>query len=207
MDCTITDEGWTIGGPTIKLSKSDVAKEAVPYISDPAAWTQYSDEFIYEFEIMFREWLKIMSENTEWCRKYRYRRYTTGMLWEILTGNKWNCKTDSKYSTKIAKIFAYYSCKIQKSGVIDNKHYTKTVYTISPPRLKNPPYSLKLRLEWLYEQGEIPTRQNMKLPKDDLKPGHARNPRTEENMRLRHEEGNRRYQEWKRAHDAANAKQ
>lgn len=58
-----------------------------------------------------------------------------------------------------------------------------------------PPYSLKLRLEWLGEKGDIPTWSNMAVPKDDLEPGHARNYKTEKNMERRREQARARYNE------------
>ena len=136
-----------------------------------------------------------MSKNSTWKQSKNRRRYTMSMVFEQIYGRKYDRYQDCRITNQFAKVLAYYSSKIQKSGSIMNKNYSKTIYTISPKRIKKPPYSLKLRVEWLAEQGLIPNGNNMQLPKDDLKPGHARNPRTDENMRKRREEARRIYEE------------
>jgi hypothetical protein len=119
-------------------------------------------------------------------------------MFEQLYGRKASQKNkgDITRLRRLTKVLAYYSTKIQKAGMIRGKNYTKTVYTLSLKLYKKrPPYSLRLRLQWLTDQGIMPTWHNMQLPKDDLKPGHARNPKTDENMRIRRERAKQRYNE------------
>lgn len=166
------------------------------YIGEPKRWEQYSDPFTYEFDRLVRQWFDKMIENKAWVRSRNKRRYTMSMMIEQLYGRKYDVSKDAVNVVKMAKILAYYSTRVQKSGSINNKMYTKTIYTLSPTRYKNVlPYSLKLRLEIFAEQGIIPDYHNMTLPRDNLKPGHARNPKTDANMERKREEGRRKYNE------------
>ena len=192
-------EGWVLGGTKPKLDASPIPSNLALYISDPEAWKQYADKDLYCLEVLLREWIKEMSTVKSWKNNARNRRYTMKMIWPLLFGREYDSKRDAKYVNKLSKLLAYYSTRVQKQATINGKSYQKTVYALSPKRLEKLPYSLKLRFEYLCEQGIVPNKENMKMPKD-LKPGHARNPRTEENMRLAHEEGLRRYNEWKANH-------
>jgi hypothetical protein len=153
-----------------------------------------------------RKWFEKNIETEQWKKDKRgyYRRYTCGLMFEQLYGRKADAKSheDLTRMRRLVKVLSYYSSKIQKEGSIRGKKYTKTIYTLSPKRYKTvPPYNLKLRLKWLSDRGELPCWQNMKLPKDNLKIGHARNKKTDENMRRRRErareEYNRRYSDRK----------
>jgi len=170
------------------------------YLEGPGKWENYTDNYIYELESLLRKWFEARIDSDEWRSDKRgfYRRYTCKLMFEQLYGRLPDPK-DHDDRTKIRrmpKLLAYYSSKIQKGGSIRGKNYSKTIYTLSPRLYRNrPPYNLKLRLEWLSENGKMPTWYNMKLPKDDLKPGHARNKRSEENMRLRSERAKQRFNE------------
>lgn len=170
--------------------------EMIPYISTPDRWEQYTDPFIYEADKAVREWIDKMCENKSWVNGTgRNRRYTLSMIYEQAFGKKWTNECN-KFVNKLSSIARYYSSKIQKNSSINGKNYSKNTYTISPNRYhKHPPYSLKLRLEWFADHGIMPNNQNMALPKDDLKPGHARNPRTDANMEKRREQARERYNE------------
>ena len=37
--------------------------QAVPYISDPKAWEQYSNDALYDAEMRLRKWLEEMASN------------------------------------------------------------------------------------------------------------------------------------------------
>ena len=90
----------------------------------------------------------------------------------------------------------YYSTRKQKEGSILGKKINKTIYTLSLRRYKRlAPFSLKLRIPWLEEQGKVPTWHNMQLVKDTLETGHARNKKTDENMRRRREQAQAAYRE------------
>lgn len=153
---------------------------ALPLLTTPDHWANYSDDAIYETDKRIREWIQSM--RSKWSRKGMDRRYSFVMLCEILGLTK-VVETRKNYKS-IAKVFAYYSTRINKQTTINGKK-CKNVYTISPKRLIRKPYSLRLRLEQMEGEGVW---QNFRLPKDDLEPGHARNPRTEANMQRRREE-------------------
>lgn len=203
MEEFFTTDNWSFDLDGDKPEKIEVAtdNQALPWLTDPKAWEQYQNNRVYEVDSAVRNWIKICSENKEWKRSYRKRRYTMGMVIEQIYGRKWDYKKDAKHSHIFAKVLAYYSSKIQKEAYISGKKVTRTVYTIAPSRLKKPPYSLRLRLEWLAERGEVPDAYNMKLPKDDLGKGHARNPKTDANMARRRKEARDRYNARYNRHD------
>lgn len=153
---------------------------AMPLLTTPERWANYSDDAIYETDKRIREWIESM--RSKWTRRGLDRRYTFAMLCEILGLSK--IVETRKNHKSISKVFAYYSTRINKDTKINGERH-KTVYTISPRRLSRAPYSLRLRLEQMEGEG---TWNSFKLPKDDLEPGHARNPRTEANMQKRREE-------------------
>lgn len=167
----------------------------INYLGTADQWKNYSDPFVYEADKAMRQWIEKMKQNNQWRTSYRRRRYTARMLFEEVFQKKYDGQTDMKMMMRFTKVCAYYSTKINKNGSIRGKNYSKSIYTIGPKRLEKPPFSLRLRVEWLTEQGELPNTRNMKLPKDDLKPGHARNPKTEENMRRRSERAKQQYRE------------
>ena len=202
-----TDDGWEFSfdsEPDVpNLPVHDPHEEQGPqrtvgYLEGPGKWENYSDDTLYELETLLREWLEIKVNTDEWKKDKRgyYRRFTCGMVYEQLYGKPVNIKEkDCQLKLRrLTKLLAYYSTKIQKEGSIRGKKLTKSIYTISPRLYKTkPPYCLKVRLKWLKEKGELPCWQNMKLPKDDLKAGQARNKQTNENMRIRREKARERY--------------
>lgn len=190
------DEGWRLDGegPVIEAIGS-IPYDAVPFINDPKAWDQWSDPVYYQLDKDIRDFIGKMSENKAWRSSRNRRKYTVGMLFEILYGRKWDPKKDNKYAKPMSRILSYYSTRIQSGGSVGGKMTSKSIYTLSHTRLEKPPYSLKLRFEKMAEDGVVPNRYNMRLPKDNLKPGHARNPRTEKNMERRREEAKRKYAE------------
>lgn len=194
-DLILTDNGFepfSLEEPSKKQFENiNKAPEwAMPYLNTQEAWDNYSDDLVYEIDKRMREWLASMKN--KWTRKGTDRRYTFSTLLDILgidiTENK------LKNHNKVARIFAYYSTKIQKQTTI-NGIKRKNVYTVSAARLKRQPYSLKLRIEQMTEEGDW---RSLRLPKDNLEVGHARNPRTEENIRRRSEAAKEKYHEYKR---------
>jgi len=167
------------------------------YLEGAGKWENYSDAKLYELECLLRAFLQDKKENDyKWMHQAKWRRYTTRMMFEILYGVTWSSE---EYGIgvlyKLAKLLGYYSTRIIKGGTtIRGKSTKKKVFCLSAKRLENPPYSLKLRLEWLAERGEIPCWQNMKLPKD-LEAGHARNPKTEARMQERSAKARARWRE------------
>ena len=186
MEFSITGDDWEFNLGNVPVKPEPVIDPKVmPWITDHRAWEQYQNNDVYEVDCLIRGWVEACSKNSEWARSYKKRRYTMGMVIEQVYGRKWDASVDSKKTSIFKKVLSYYSSRIQKETYIKGKKVRKTVYTISPGRLKKPPYSLRLRLEWLAERGEIPSVWNMKLPEDDLTPGHARNPKTDANMARR----------------------
>lgn len=149
-------------------------KGILPIIGNHKQWEQYTNEFIYKFDSLVREFIETMRHNANWYRHYMERRYTYSMIIERLYGRPYDQKVDQKNLNAACRILAYYSSRIQKGGIINGKNYSKTIYTLSPKIKDKPPYSLRLRLEWLTERGIIPSSKNMKLPKDNLRPGERR---------------------------------
>jgi len=194
MDFTTDDWEFRLDDTPADVSIS-TNEELLPFISTTKAWEQYSDPVIYETDKLIRDWISIMRKNSRWCSNVYRRKYTMSMIFEQIYGRPYDQKIDAKKTNKMQKVLAYYSTRVQTGGSIDRKKYTKTIYTISPKRVDKPPYSLRLRVEWLAEQGKIPTYQNMRMPKDDLEPGHARNPRTDKNMQRRREQARKIYVE------------
>lgn len=170
------------------------------YLEGAGKWENYSDNVVYELESLLRKWFESKVDTEQWKKDKRgyWRRFTCGMMYEQLYGHKADMddKDDRTKLRRLPKLLSYYSSKIQKEGSVRGKKMTKSIYTLSPKLYRQrPPYNLKLRLLWLQEKGELPCWQNMKLPKDDLKPGEARNPKTNENMRIRRERAKQRYNE------------
>jgi len=173
--------------------------EIPSYLDKPDHWKNYSDMVLYELELLLRKFFKSKEGEKNWEKGNAYmRKYTCSMMFEQLYGRKVSMsnKDDLTRLRRLPKLLSYYSTRVQKCGSIRGRKTNKTIYTLSLRMYRNrPPYSLRLRIEWLSEQGKLPVWQNMKLPNDDLKPGHARNKRTDENMRARREKARQLYNE------------
>ena len=195
----LKQEGWSLYDEApIETGGDIIDKAALPYIVKTEAWDQFNNPVVYQTDMLLREFISIMGKDTYWKRHMMSRKYTYGMLFKILFGRDYDPKKDRKHTYVITKLFAYYSTRIQKEFYKDGKKKNRTAYTIMANVDDKPPYSLKLRLEWLAAKGEIPCWQNMQMPKDNLKAGHARNPKTEANMERRREEARKRYNEYQR---------
>lgn len=173
-----------------------VSTDIVPFIKDPKQWEQYLDPFIYDLDVLIRDLIRDLSARNEW-KYFKNRRYTCGMIFQALYGRKADNTRDTKIIYRMGKILSAYARTKKKTGSIDGVMYRKPVYTL-PGNIDNiPPYSLKLRVEWLMDRDIIPDRLNMRLS-NELKAGHARNPLTEANMEERREAGKRRWQEYQK---------
>lgn len=196
---TTNDGGWTFSfdDPVTKPTLPDGPNMATNYLAGPGKWDNYSDKVLYECDSLLRQFLASKEDDPKWNQTHpKWRRFTTGMMFEILFGRKYDSKRDYQYGFRLAKVLAYYSTRVAKGGSVNGKKTNKPLYTLSLKRYhKLQPYSLRLRVEWLADQGKLPTWQNMKLPKDNLKPGHARNKLTDENMEKRSEAARKRYNE------------
>lgn len=197
---TTENGGWTFDlGDKPEVPELPEESGKISYLDDPEVWKVYSDDALYEVETLFLEWAERMMQEPKFRQNNPvYRRYTCGMVFEQLYGRKYDVHNSDDHVSmrRLPKIMSYYSSKIQKEGSIRGKKVTRTIYTLSIRRIKTlPPFSLKLREEWLAKRGEVPTWSNMKPSKDRLKPGHARNPRTDENMARRRERAREIYNE------------
>ena len=182
----------------IEPGNDHIEMQVVPYISDPKAWEQYSNDALYDAEKRLRKWIAEMATNPAY-KSYKARTFRFSQVFEILFSRKYEQKRDGKYSTMLSKLFRYYCSKTSK-GSYDSetqKSKSKTSFTFSLARVKRPPYSLKLRLEWLLERGEMPSAANMKLP-TDIPIGVARNALTEAHRAAQREAGRQRYNEYQR---------
>lgn len=183
----------------IEAGDDFVDAKAVPYIADPKAWEQYSDDALYDAEKRLRAWLEEMSAVPAFTKHYSARTFKFSQLFEFIYGRRYEQKVDGKYSTMLSRLFRYYCSKTSKTYYVKatGKTQSKTSFTLSVARLKRPPYSLRLRLEWLAAQGIIPTSENMKLPKD-IEIGRCRNELTEAHREAQREAGRQRYNEYQR---------
>ena len=186
------------GKPPIRTGNEQIPFEAQPYLTGQA-WDQYSNPTVYQADKAFREWASHMVDNPDWKRIRRMRKYRYSELFQLLFNRPYDPK-DVTSIRVISKIFAYYSTSINKYYYNEKKDrwLRGTCYCISTQCLQKPAYSLKLRLEEMSKAGVLPTRYNMRLPKDNLEPGHARNPRTEANKQARAERARLAYNEYQR---------
>lgn len=198
-DFTTTSDGWVFNLEDPEPPKIHYDTEMLaPILGTAEKWNNYGNTYLYKWEKLVREWILKHSENSTWVSHSKHRRYTMKMVIEEITGEEYSQDKYLKDVRHLKKILEYYSTRVQKSAIINGKKYNKPIYIVSPKRVKKqPPLSLKLRLEEFQKQGIIPTPANMKLPSEKMfcKPGQARNPRTQANMDRRSEEARKRYNE------------
>lgn len=194
---SISSEGWSFEEqpeePKRRVKRElPYPIEIMPWMYNPDNIARYEDQEIYEMEQDVRAWIQMMSLYKDWRNRPWERKYTAGMLFEEIWGEKFNQKKHAKKMRKAVKLFKWYSSKIQKVYEKNGKKKNKPAYTISYKRAKGKPYGLRLRCEWMIENGmTIDSRQFEIEP--DLKPGEARNPRTMANMAARTQAGRDRY--------------
>ena len=186
------------------IQRKPLVGQAAAFLADPDLWKNYENEMLAEIEEALRSWMEEMSRLPSWrTTNAKCRRYTFSMDFELVTGERYDQRRHARQSRAWTTLLRYYSSRVQKSGSIDGKFHLKTVYVLSPKRLERPPYSIRLRIPWLVEHGYAIDKRTMVNLNDDLvEPGHARNPRTEENMRKRREEGRKRYEQWSLSEEA-----
>lgn len=188
----------------IPVGDEELPWDVIPYVYDADAWKQFTDPVVYQIDKVLREFMTVMSRSDYWRKHTLVRKYTCGMLWKLLFKRPYDRRIDTTNVKKAVKIFAYYSSTVTKEGTVwddetqSKRYFHKTVYTLSSKAIERPPYSLRLRWEWLSEKGVVPDKGNMKLPKDDLKPGHSRYPKTEARLQERREKAREAYNEYQR---------
>jgi hypothetical protein len=118
------------------------------------------------------------------------------MVFELWYGRKAEAGVDHKCCAMLKQLMGYYSTRIATTTYQNGKAKHKPCYYLSYRRMRDQPaYSLRLRMERLAEAGALPTKKNMQLVRRELKPGEARNPKTQEHMTARSERGRRLYAE------------
>lgn len=191
-----------------KPERKPLVGQAAAYLADPDCWRNYESEELAEIETMLRDWMEEMSELPAWKNtNSKKRKYTFSMVFQLVTGEKYDQRKHAGQIRIWTTLLRYYSSRVQKSANINGRFYSKTTYVLSPSRLKRPPYSIRLRIPWLIEHGYAIEKRTMEnVNADLLEPGHARNPRTEENMRKRSKEARRRYEQWSLSKEAREAR-
>jgi hypothetical protein len=165
------------------------------YITGYKDWEQFNNLELYEIEKAIKE--LFLSTEIWWKSAPWSNRVTSRIVYGLLYGKE-VVGNGGKIMNYISTILAYYSTSIKNGGKCQGKTTKAAIYLISKKRLTQvKPYSLKLRLEWLCENGKIPNKWNMKREKCPLLPGHARSPKTEANMRRRSEEAKQRWYKYK----------
>lgn len=186
------------------IERKPLVGQAAAFLADPDIWKNYENDLLAEVETMLRDWMTEMSELSAWkTTNAKKRKYTFSMVFELVTGERYDQKKHANQIKTWTTLLRYYSSRVQKSGNINGRFYSKTVYMLSPARLKRPPYSIRLRIPWLIEHGHAIDKRTMENLNHDLcEPGHARNPRTEANMRQRSKEARQRYEQWSLSKEA-----
>ena len=190
------------------VKRKPLVGQAAAFLADPECWENYENDLLAEVEQMLRDWIEEMSKVPAWrATNAKRRKYTFSMIFQLVTGERYDQRKHANQIKTWTTLLRYYSSRVQKSGNIDGRFHSKTVYVISPARLKRPPYSIRLRIPWLIEHGYAIDKRTMENLNGDLcEPGHARNPRTEANMRKRSEEARKRYEKWSLSDDAKRAR-
>lgn len=146
-------------------------------------WEQYCDKDIYEADKRIRSWAaKCKEEIPNWTYIHKYRKFAMFQMFEILFGRPYDGQKDAKFGGKLRNLMNYYASSINKCTYDEKtKSYknNRNCYVLAPKRLEGPPYSLKLRFEWLLANDKKPSGKNMKMPDTSLKAGHARSKKTE----------------------------
>jgi len=195
MDSPFKDGVFTLEGDgPLPTGDADRPRELLPYL-DRKGWSQYSDEAVYQFDRRIREFFKGRESDRSWTRigNNRERRYCYKEIYEAVMGVPY--RLDVALTKKIVPLLAYYSNSIYKNHKMrDGSGWrTKSSYQFLRHPTAKPPYSLRLRFEWLAERGMLPNAENMACPKRDLKPGHSRNEMTNKRMEERSERAKERY--------------
>lgn len=204
IDSFLTDGFDLSGAERIETGDDFIDNSVLPFLVNQKAWDNYTDDIIYDADKRMRAWMGEMCQNKEWVKDHRKRRYQYKQLFRILYGRDYDTKKDAGATYKLKRVFSYYSSAIKTTSKNDEGQWrNKPGYVLSPKRYKdNPPYSLRLRFEELVSQGIMPSSANMRVPKDNLSTGHARNPQTEARMQQRKQQRRERFNEYQRARNS-----
>ena len=180
-------KGW--GNSLDEIDMDVTEQNYLIYLHDEEQFKNYCDDLIYCAEKNIRKFIEKKSEDYKWKTVNKYRQYTLGQLVEICTGQAYTKKKNQKLALRIRKLGLYYCSRtIQGGNVVikDEKngkekvcHYGKAIlYRLSNwNKIKDmPPYSLRLRQEWLSAKNIKPNEKNMEyIPpyKDHEKVGNS----------------------------------
>ena len=171
---TTTNDGWSFSfedpKPVLDTSTPNIGQ---PYLAGADRWKNYSDQELYEIECLLRQFLE--TKRNGWgSPRSSDRKFTAKMMYEILYGEP--APADA-YATirKLNRVMNHYATRVYKkrNTTIHGVRVRSNVYMLSALRLDKPPFSLRLRLEWMAEQGIMPTYENMQLS-EKLQPGQTR---------------------------------
>lgn len=189
-----------LGTDAFKIS-SPKPKESLPiFLKTNSDIKQYSNEYLYQFEIALRKWLEIKCKDEAWCHNTRARQYTYGMIVEEIFGRPYDVKIDCGHVV-VSQMISHYCSRVTKYYYLPEGNYkTKntTCYHLSPKRYREvKPFGLRLQAELLMQQGIMPTDKNV-VRKKPLKKGCARNPRTQANIDKRSKKAKETYLEYQK---------
>ena len=106
---TTTADGWVFSfeDEPRKLELPHKPNMATNYLAGAGKWENYSDLVLYETEHLLRDFLESKKDDPQWTSASTYyRRYTTGMIFEILYGKKYDPKKDYRIAFRLAKLMA-----------------------------------------------------------------------------------------------------
>ena len=70
------EHGFCYDEPSkIEVGDDFIDNDALPFLVSKEAWTNYTDDVIYDVDKRMRTWLSEMCENEQWTKSYRARRY------------------------------------------------------------------------------------------------------------------------------------
>lgn len=148
-------------------------------------WDDYSNMEAYEFEKRLRKFIETFKGNAD--KKGKSRRFTYQQVYQRLFGEEVRYGLSGHQHRTNRRILAYYSSRVITDTNIKG-HRHRRVYVLSPTRLSQRPWGLRLRLEWFVANGvEVTPGRMRRAGERQLEAGHARNPRTEANMEARRE--------------------
>lgn len=184
----------------IDYSRSRKEKKVTPsFLCSKERIDNYTNDYLYQCEKAFLKWVKEKAKDEKWCKTTWMRRYKYSMLIREIFGRDYDRQIDRRI-LQTSQMFSHYSSRTYNNwyDAETGKTSNQNSYLISPSRWeKVRPWSIKLQVEQLHEQGIQPTRENTGLSKP-LKIGSARYDATKAKIKKRQDRGRKAYEEWQR---------
>lgn len=171
---TTNNDEWTFSFQDPKpVFDTEAVNAGQTYLAAPGRWENYSDDELYEMEVLLRQFLET-KKNGWGTHSQAARKFTTNMMHQILYGTPSPGRACGTVR-KLNRLMNHYATRVWKKHgtTVRGERVNGKIYMLSARRLEKPPYSLRLRLEWMAEQGILPTWHNMQLS-EQLKPGETR---------------------------------